>query len=174
MTGLNRSQLGSLYKPKTISVAYSEDKSDAKIFCIPDFETIQQLAPDIQLEMPRHSQLGNAVRDLVANNSGTSVSYGDQGPICINRQNRNCPRQNLLRPHCISTVNTVFHYKLFNFAARQNIDLVWRDNRARVNFFTYCFPLSCKYRSDDERNTSYGVPVVEASIPSKSSGTLND
>ena len=78
LTGLNRSQPGSLYKPKTISVAYSEDKSDAKIFCIPDFETIQQLAPDIQLEMPRHSQLGNAVRDLVANNSGTSVSYGDQ------------------------------------------------------------------------------------------------
>ena len=47
-----------------------------------------------------------------------------------------------------------------------------RDNGARSNFVTCCIPLSCKYRSDGGRNTPYGVPVVEASISSKSSGPL--
>ena len=42
----------------------------------------------------------------------------------------------------------------------------------RSNFVTCCIPLSCKYRSDGGRNTPYGVPVVEASISSKSSGPL--
>ena len=72
-----------------------------------------------------------------------------------------------------NTVNIIFH-NLFNFAARQNIDLVWRDNEARSNFITCYIPLSCKYRSDSGRNTPYRVPVVEASIFSKSSGPLND
>ena len=63
---------------------------------------------------------------------------------------------------------------LCNFAARQNIDLVWRDNGAYSNFITCCILLSCKHRSDGGRNTPYGVPVVEATIPSKSSGALND
>ena len=76
--------------------------------------------------------------------------------------------------YCVNTVNIIFHYNLFNSAARQNIDFVWRDNEARSNFVIFCIPLSCKYRSDGGRNTPYGVPVVEASISSKSSGPLND
>ena len=76
--------------------------------------------------------------------------------------------------NCVNTVNIIFHYNLFNSAARQNIDFVWRDNGARSNFVTCCIPLSCKYRSDGERNTPYGVPVVEALMSSESSGPLND
>ena len=76
--------------------------------------------------------------------------------------------------NCVNTVNIIFNYNFFNSAARQNIDFVWWDNGVRSNFVTCYIPLSCKYRSDGRRNTAYGVPVVEASISSKSSGPLND
>ena len=71
--------------------------------------------------------------------------------------------------NCVNTVNIIVNNNLFNSAA-----LVSRDHGARSNFVTCCIPLSCKYRSDGGRNTPYGVPVVEASISSKSSGPLND
>ena len=77
-------------------------------------------------------------------------------------------------PSAVNTVNIIFHYNLFNFAARKNIDLVWWDSGACSNFISCCIPLSRKHRSDGGRNTPYGVPVAEASIPSKSSGALND
>ena len=71
---MNRSRLRSL--PATKNIGDSEDGSDAKIFSVPDYETDQQSAPDIQLEMPRQ---GNAASILVENNfSTTSVSQGDQ------------------------------------------------------------------------------------------------
>ena len=50
----------------------SEDESDAKIFSVSDSEIGQQSAPRIQLEMPRQSQQGNAERDLVENDFGTT------------------------------------------------------------------------------------------------------
>ena len=67
--------------------------------------------------------------------------------------------------NCVNTVNIIVNNNLFNSVA-----LVSRG--ARSNFVTCCIPLSCKYRSDGGRNTPYGVPVVEASISSKSSGPL--
>ena len=67
--------------------------------------------------------------------------------------------------NCVNTVNIIVNHNLFNSVA-----LVSRG--VRSNFVTCCIPLSCKYRSDGGRNTPYGVPVVEASISSKSSGPL--
>ena len=46
---LSRTEVGS-----NLYLGDSEDESDAKIFCVPDSETGQQSAPNIQLElMPR-------------------------------------------------------------------------------------------------------------------------
>ena len=49
---LSRTEVGS-----NLFLGDSEDESDAKIFCVPDSETGQQSAPNIQLElMPRQPQ----------------------------------------------------------------------------------------------------------------------
>ena len=50
----------------------SEDESNAKIFCVPDSETGQQSAPNIQLELmprqPNNKLKGMMIRILVENN----------------------------------------------------------------------------------------------------------
>ena len=53
----------------------------AKIFSVPDSDTSQQLAPHIQLEMPRQSQQSKETqKEFFGENnfSTTCVSHGDQ------------------------------------------------------------------------------------------------
>ena len=68
-------ELDILSRTEVVSNLYlgdSEVESDAKIFCVPDSETGQQSAPNIQLEqMPRQPQnklKGTMIRVLVENN----------------------------------------------------------------------------------------------------------